>query len=117
VLCVDAMENIPHEDWPLVLGNLRRALRPGGHLYLTVEEVDEGELDRRLAEASDRGLPVVRGEDVGSGGGYHYYPSRDQVAAWLEEAGLTVVAQDASAGDGYGYLHLLVRAGGDPAPG
>jgi SAM-dependent methyltransferase len=114
VLCVDAMENIPPEDWPVVLDNLRRAVRPGGHLYLTVEEVEERELDRLLVEATARGLPVVRGEDLGEGGGYHYYPSRSQVAAWLEAAGLTVVAQDASAGEGYGYLHLLVRAGGEP---
>jgi SAM-dependent methyltransferase len=41
VMCIDAMENVPPEDWPTVVGNLRRALRPGGHLYLTVEEVDD----------------------------------------------------------------------------
>src|SRR5215217_6460794 len=39
VMCVDAMENVPPEDWPKVVGNLARALRPGGQLYLTVEEV------------------------------------------------------------------------------
>jgi ubiquinone/menaquinone biosynthesis C-methylase UbiE len=111
VMCVDAMENIPPEDWPRVVGNLRRALRPGGHLYLTVEEVDSQELDRVFAEASARGLPVVRGEMAEKGAGYHYYPSRGQVAGWLEEAGLVVVAEDYSAGDGYGYLHLLTRTG------
>jgi hypothetical protein len=31
-MCVDAMENVFPEDWPQVLANLRRALRPGGHL-------------------------------------------------------------------------------------
>jgi hypothetical protein len=31
------------------------------------------------------------------------------VAAWLQEAGLEVVARDDSPGDGYGYLHLLTR--------
>jgi hypothetical protein len=91
-----------------VLANLRRALRPGGHLYLTVEEVDDQELDAVFAEATARGLPVVRGEE--SREGYHYYPSRDQVAAWLEDAGLQVVAQEYGPGDGYGYLHLLTRA-------
>ena len=108
VMCIDAMENIPPEDWPRVLANLRRALRGGGHLYLTVEEVDDQELDALFAEATAQGLPVVRGEE--SGAGYHYYPSRDQVAAWLEDAGLEVVAQEHSPGDGYGYLHLLTRA-------
>jgi SAM-dependent methyltransferase len=113
VMCVDAMENIPPEDWPRVVGNLRRALRPGGHLYLTVEEVDSQELERVFAEASARGLPVVRGEMTEEGAGYHYYPSREQVGSWLEEAGLAVVAEDGSdAGDGYGYLHLLARPTG-----
>jgi cyclopropane fatty-acyl-phospholipid synthase-like methyltransferase len=110
VMCIDAMENIPPEDWPAVLANLRRALRGGGHLYLTVEEVDDQELDAVFAEATAQGLPVVRGEE--SREGYHYYPSRDQVAAWLEEAGLQVVTQESSPGDGYGYLHLLTRAAG-----
>jgi ubiquinone/menaquinone biosynthesis C-methylase UbiE len=109
VMCIDAMENIPPEDWPRVVGNLRRALRPGGHLYLTVEQVDDDELDRELAEATARGLPVVRGEE--SRDGYHYYPSREQVGYWMEEGMLVVVAEGYSPGDGYGYLHLLARAG------
>ncbi len=110
VMCIDAMENVPPEDWPRVVGNLRRALRPGGHLYLTVEEVDDQALEEAFADASARGLPVVRGELAGEGAGYHYYPSRDQVAGWLEAAGLAVVAQGYGPGDGYGYLHLLTRA-------
>jgi ubiquinone/menaquinone biosynthesis C-methylase UbiE len=109
VMCIDAMENIPPEDWPRVVANLRRALRPGGHLYLTVEQVDDEELDRELADATARGLPVVRGEE--SRDGYHYYPSREQVGYWLEEGMLAVVSEDYSPGDGYGYLHLLARAG------
>jgi SAM-dependent methyltransferase len=109
VMCIDAMENIPPEDWPRVVGNLRRALRPGGHLYLTVEQVDDDELDREFADATARGLPVVRGEE--SRDGYHYYPSREQVGYWMEEGMLVVVAEDSSPGDGYGYLHLLARAG------
>ena len=92
-----------------MVGNLRRALRPGGHLYLTVEQVDDEELDLELAEATARGLPVVRGEE--SRDGYHYYPSREQVGYWMEEGMLVVVAEDYSPGDGYGYLHLLARAG------
>jgi SAM-dependent methyltransferase len=112
VMCIDAMENIPPEDWPRVVANLRRALRPGGHLYLTVEEVDDQELDRGLADATAQGLPAVRGELAERGAGYHYYPSREQVRSWLAEGGLTVVAEEYGAGDGYGYLHLLTRADG-----
>jgi SAM-dependent methyltransferase len=37
VLCVDAMEFVPPEDWPVVLERFRWALRPGGWLYQTVE--------------------------------------------------------------------------------
>jgi ubiquinone/menaquinone biosynthesis C-methylase UbiE len=113
VMCVDAMENIAPEDWPTVLGNLRRALRAGGHLYLTVEQVDEQELDRVFADAIARGLPVVRGEEADEG--YHYYPPPEQVATWLGEADLVVVEEAYSPGDGYGYRHLLARRG-DPAP-
>ena len=28
-MTIDGLENVPPEDWPLVLANLRRALRPG----------------------------------------------------------------------------------------
>jgi cyclopropane fatty-acyl-phospholipid synthase-like methyltransferase len=102
-MCVDAMEHVFPEDWPLVLDNLRRALRPGGHVYLTVELIDEQELERGFAEATASGLPVVRGEHTSRGGGYHYYPSLDQVAAWVRDAGL--VALDSGVGDE--YFHLL----------
>jgi ubiquinone/menaquinone biosynthesis C-methylase UbiE len=113
VMCIDAMENVPPEDWPRVLGNLRRALRPGGRLYLTVEEPDQADLDRAQADAVASGLPVVPGEMTAEGAGYHYYPSRQQVAGWLEAAGLVVEAEGRSdEGDSYGYLHLLVRPTG-----
>jgi SAM-dependent methyltransferase len=110
VMCVDAMENVFPEDWPPVLANLRRALRPGGHLYLTVELIDEGELEAVFAEATAQGLPVVRGEHTSRGGGYHYYPQLDQVAAWVRDAGLRVIEDGHSEGDGYGYYHLLSRS-------
>jgi ubiquinone/menaquinone biosynthesis C-methylase UbiE len=64
VLTVDAMENIPPEDWPLVLANLHRAVRPGGVMYLTVEEVDQSKISQAFDTLSERGLPVVRGELV-----------------------------------------------------
>jgi SAM-dependent methyltransferase len=103
VMCVDAMENVFPEDWPPVLANLRRALRPGGPLYLTVELIDEQELERVFAEAVASGLPVVRGEHTSRGGGYHYYPSQEQVAAWVRDAGLEPL--ESAVGDD--YYHLL----------
>jgi SAM-dependent methyltransferase len=115
VMCIDAMENVPPEDWPRVAGNLRRAVRPGGPVYLTVEEPDQDDLARVQADAVARGLPVVPGEMAEEGAGYHFYPSRAQMAGWLEEAGLVVEAEEHSdEGDGYGYLHLLATAGQGP---
>ena len=73
------IENVFPEDWPLVLGNLRRALRPGGYLYLTVETIDEREIADVYAEAIAAGLPVVYGEHMRRGGGYHHYPSLARV--------------------------------------
>jgi SAM-dependent methyltransferase len=108
-ICVDAMENVFPEDWPIVLANLHRAVRPGGLIYLTVEQIDAEEIDMVFAEAAADGLPVVRGENTHRGGGYHYYPTEDQVASWLAAEGLEVVEQDHSSADNYGYHHLIVR--------
>jgi SAM-dependent methyltransferase len=109
-ICVDAMENVFPEDWPLVLGNLRRALRPGGHLYLTVETIDQQELMNAFADATAQGVPVIQGEHFRRGGGYHYYPPIEQVTDWIGEAGLSVLEEGQSQGSGYGYQHLLTRA-------
>ncbi len=51
VLCVDAMENVPPEEWPTVLANLHRALKPDGLLYLTVEEHAQADIDAGYADA------------------------------------------------------------------
>ena len=111
VMTVDAMENVFPEDWRLVLSNLRRAVRPGGHLYLTVEEVDEASIDAAFAEQTERGLPAVRGEVVeGDTAGYHFYPGRAQVRAWLADESLTVVAEDTADHGDWGYWHLLLQA-------
>lgn len=107
-MCVDAMEHVPPEEWPLVLGNLRRAIRRGGHLYLTIEQVDRSHLERAFDEASAAGLPVVFGEKTGDEtGGYHHYPDRELVGRWLDDAQLAVIDDaDEDLGD-YGYRHLL----------
>jgi len=109
-MTIDAMENIPPEDWPAVLANLHRAVRPGGHLYLTVEESNDADLDEAENLARARGWPAVRGEMVeGDTAGYHYYPGRDRVLGWLEAEGLEVVDEQYDEEDGWGYRHFLVR--------
>jgi cyclopropane fatty-acyl-phospholipid synthase-like methyltransferase len=128
VMCVDAMEMIPPEDWPVVLQRFRRALRPGGWLYLTVELQAEDKI-RRLNEESRRsGLPVVDGEVIsrpedwaraareehapGPETFFHYYPHMEQVRAWIADAGFEI--QDEAEGlwhdGGYAYHHVLSRA-------
>lgn len=109
-MTIDAMENVPPEEWPVVLANLHRAVRPGGHLYLTVEEIDEGKVDSAFADAQSRGLPALRGEVIeGDTAGYHYYPGRTRVMSWLKAEGMTVVDEDFDQQEDWGYRHLLVR--------
>ena len=111
-MCIDAMEFISPEDWPVVLANLHRAVRAGGLIYLTVEQIDPAEIVSVFAETTAEGLPVIHGENIRRGGGYHFYPSPDRVSRWLAAEGLEVVDEGVSRARTYGYLHLLVRAGG-----
>lgn len=108
-MCVDAMENVPPEQWPLVLDRIRAAVRPGGQIYLTVELTSADLLNLAFVEARTAGLPVVAGEDAYRGGGYHFYPPLDRVRDWLTEAALTIVAEAHSPGDhpSYSYQHFL----------
>jgi SAM-dependent methyltransferase len=109
-MTIDAMEYVPPEEWPIVLANLHRAIRPGGHLYLTVEEVDDGDIDAGLADAERLGWPAVRGEIIeGDTAGYHYYPGRTQVMTWFDAEGLDVVDEGFDQEDGWGYRHWLLR--------
>ena len=110
-MTIDAMENVPPEEWPLVLANLHRAVRPGGHLYLTLEEVDEAHIDAAFADSQAKGLPALRGEIIeGDTAGYHFYPGRDQVMRWLDAEGLEVVDEKFDQEDDWGYRHLLLRS-------
>jgi cyclopropane fatty-acyl-phospholipid synthase-like methyltransferase len=108
---IDAMENVPPEDWPTVLANLRRAVRSGGVLYLTVEEVSDQRISHAFDALTARGLPALRGEIIeGDVAGYHYYPGRDRAMGWFEAAGLDVIDEDYSAEEDWGYRHFLLRS-------
>ena len=52
VMCVDAMEHVPPEEGRHVLANLHRAARPGTHVYLTIETIDDAEIERAYAQAT-----------------------------------------------------------------
>jgi len=118
VLCVDAMEFVPPEDWPVVLERFRRALRPGGWLYLTVELAPADRVRAGNQAARRLGLPVVDGEVVWDGpdGYYHHYPSMRQVRVWLTAAGF-VVEEEAEGpwheGE-YAYHHVLACVAAPP---
>ncbi|HEY3483816.1 MAG TPA: class I SAM-dependent methyltransferase, partial [Ilumatobacteraceae bacterium] len=109
-MTIDAMENVAPEDWPVVLANLRRSVRPGGHLYLTVEEDHGADFEATHRALIAKGVPALIGEVVeGDVASYHYYPTRDQVLAWFTGADLVVVDEAYHAEDGWGYRHFLLR--------
>ncbi len=111
VLTIDAMEHIPPEDWPGVLANLHRAVRPGGLLYLTVGELGRHHLEQAFASLSARGLPAVQGEIAEPDApGYHYYPGRDQAVDWFGQQGLAIIDEGFRRENGWGYRHFLLRA-------
>jgi SAM-dependent methyltransferase len=104
ILCMDAMENICPEDWPVVLRNFYRALRPQGLLYFTVELAEAQATQEAFEQGQRLGLPVVYGEWAHEGG-YHYYPAIAQVKRWVAGAGLVIL--DETVGDE--YHHFIVR--------
>jgi cyclopropane fatty-acyl-phospholipid synthase-like methyltransferase len=104
VICMDAMEVVFPEDWPLILARFGQALHTDGYLYITVEVESEDEL-RIAYEAGQRlGLPLVYGE-YAHHGGYHYYPTDQQVHNWLAQARFQVLERT----EGDGYRHYLAR--------
>ncbi len=113
-VCVDALEVVPPEDWPLILGNLYRALKPTGSLYLTVEIAAAQDIEKAFVKGQQAGLPIVYGEWVEEGGYhadwaqngfYHYYPKIKQVKDWLQRAGFHRI--DETVGDE--YHHFVVQ--------
>ncbi|MFN2561579.1 MAG: class I SAM-dependent methyltransferase [Jatrophihabitans sp.] len=115
VMCVDAMEYMPPEQWPVVLERLVGAARPGGSIYLTVERTDPAGLALSYAEARDQGLPMATGEQIRRGE-YHYYPELAQVRTWLQDAGLNGLVEAHSPGEqhSYSYQHFLGIVGSRP---
>lgn len=113
-ICMDALEMVPPEDWPRVLNNLHRALKPQGYFYFTVEITAESDIEQAFAEGQRLGLPVVYGEAQwaleggyhwGEDSYYHYYPKAEQVKDWVQQSGFHLI-EDAVGDD---YHHFLVR--------
>lgn len=96
LLCVDAMEGVPPEDWPGVAAGLAGVLKPSAPAYITVE-VHPGPLP---PPTDPRQLPG----ELTEGGGYHFYPARHQARDWLADAGFAV-EQEREADS---YWHFLL---------
>ena len=114
VMCVDAMEFVPPEDWPGILERFHRALHPGGWLYLTVELQPDEVLRAGYEDARGAGLPVVEREIIWKepdGDLYHYYPRIEEVRAWLSRAGFEIEKEAEGPWDDgeYAYHHVLAR--------
>lgn len=107
-ICMDAMENVPPEDWSLVLGNFYRALKPHGYFYFTAETIEnanEDEIKQAFERAQQAGQPVVYGEWPDEGV-YHYHPTNQQVKEWARQAGFEILKE---ANGEIWYYHILVR--------
>jgi SAM-dependent methyltransferase len=125
VICIDAMEHICPEDWPMILERFRDALKPGGVLYLTVVLAEADGLEKAYERAKAQGLPVVLGEladqveeayertlelpaalaDPADEAAYHFCPPLEQVRAWIGQAGLVIEEE----GRKSWYAHYLMR--------
>ncbi len=103
-ICMDAMEHVCPEDWPLVLGNFHRAIKSNGYLYFTVEIADEDEIKAAFQQGQQSKLPIIYGE-MPEENVYHYYPSASQVKEWIGGASFDLT----EAGDGDGYHHIILR--------
>ena len=127
-ICIDALEHVFPEEWPVIMHRFREALKPGGMLYFTVYvSVSTRFLERSYAQAKAQGLPVVFGEvvdeeafekvmateigDLKNLPGelldravYHYYPSLEQVRKWLEQEKFEIEAEGPAT-----YYHFVVR--------
>jgi ubiquinone/menaquinone biosynthesis C-methylase UbiE len=112
VMCIDAMEHVPPEDWPNVVARFHRALRPNGHLLLSLEEIEQGTIDEAYSIADHEGTHAIHGEVTeGDTAGYHFYPGRERINRWLAEGGFLMVEDVDEWLDDYGYRHALLRRG------
>jgi cyclopropane fatty-acyl-phospholipid synthase-like methyltransferase len=115
-ICIEALEHVFPEEWPVIIRGFRDALKPGGVLYFTLDTTATGEwLEESFELAKSRGLPVVYGEvaaevdtafeevmaaaDVDvpdeptDPAVYHYYPGVEQVRKWLDQERFAIEAE------------------------
>jgi cyclopropane fatty-acyl-phospholipid synthase-like methyltransferase len=107
-ICMDVMENVCPEDWPLALRNFHQTLKQQGYLYFTaetMENADEDEIIEAYEKAQQDGLPIVYGERIEEGV-YHFHPTNRQVKEWARQAGFEIIRE--SNGE-MCYYHILLQ--------
>ena len=102
ILCIDAMEMVFPEEWPLVLQHFASALHEHGLLYFTLAMISKKALDIAYQAGQRLGLPLIYGE-FAHHGGYNYYPGDEQVRLWLAETQFTLL----NVTEGDTYQHYL----------
>jgi hypothetical protein len=112
----------------VIMHRFRKALKPGGMLYFTLDISATNRLEEAYEQAKSRGLPVVFGkvaaevvvvfekamamengdvpDELADKVVYHYYPWVEQVRKWLDQEKLAVEAEDTRV---IWYAHFLVR--------
>jgi cyclopropane fatty-acyl-phospholipid synthase-like methyltransferase len=137
-ICIEALEHVFPEEWPVVLKKFREALKPGGVLYFTVDTcTDDAYLRDSYERAKSLGLPVILGEvadevdeaydkviaskgdvpgEVSDKAVYHYYPGLKLVEKWIYQEQFDIELQGTGtytwgSDDAYEatYEHYVVR--------
>lgn len=102
LMCVDAMEWILRDDWPIVLAGFNAVLRPKSPAYINIElpgEYEKAALEGDLLSGARPGEIIVHEW-------YNHFPTRSEVLDWLSGAGFQVTSERI----GNGYLHLLIES-------
>lgn len=102
LMCVDAMEWVLRDDWPIVLAGFTAVLRPKSPAYINIELPGEHE---KAALEGDVPAGAMPGEILVHEW-YNHFPHRQEVLDWLFEAGFHVTSERI----GNSYLHLLLQS-------
>ena len=103
IICIDALENVFPEHLLSVFQNFYKALKPNGYFYFTIETLNDDEINIAFEKGIEMGLPIVKGEYILEGG-YHYYPSIDEIKTLLISAKFNIFSENMSEG----YHHFIV---------
>ena len=110
-MTIDAMENVSPEDWPPSSPTSIARSKPGGHIYLTVEEVPDADIDAGFADGQSKGCRwcVARSSKATPPAITTTRVAPASPTGYAAE-GLEIVEEASDWEDGWGYWHLLLHA-------